>query len=76
MFHAALAESGVSASEIIHVGDNPEHDIKGAKDVGMHTIWVNLRDEKWPDTEPADQEIIRLSQLPGAIAQIAKLAMA
>jgi len=71
MFHAALEKSGVSAQEIIHVGDNPVHDIKGARDAGMHTIWVNFRNEAWPDMARANEEINTLSQLPGAIAQLA-----
>ena len=33
MFHAALERAGVAAENIIHVGDNPEHDIQGARDV-------------------------------------------
>ncbi|MFT5709646.1 MAG: 2-haloalkanoic acid dehalogenase type II [Halioglobus sp.] len=70
MFHAALEKSGVLPQQIVHVGDNPEHDIKGAQDVGMRTVWVNLRNEEWPKTKPADQEINCLSQLPHAIATL------
>jgi 2-haloalkanoic acid dehalogenase type II len=68
MFHAALEKSGVQPEQIVHVGDNPEHDIKGAQDVGMHTVWVNLRNAEWPNAERADGEITNLSQLPEVIS--------
>jgi putative hydrolase of the HAD superfamily len=70
MFHAALKQSGVLPQQIVHVGDNPEHDIKGAQEVGMRTVWVNFRNAEWPKTKPADQEINCLSQLPHAIAKL------
>jgi 2-haloalkanoic acid dehalogenase type II len=70
MFHAALEKSGVLPRQIVHVGDNPEHDIKGAQDVGMHTVWVNLRNAEWPNFERADAEINNLSQLPEVISEL------
>ena len=70
MFHAALQQSGVTAEKIVHVGDNPEHDIVAARDVGMHTIWMNSQAEEWPGGEKADWEIDKIEQLPGAIASI------
>ena len=71
MFHAALQHSGVAAAEIVHVGDNPEHDIRGAREVGMRTIWMNSQGIAWPGGETADREIDNLRQLPAAIASIA-----
>ncbi len=70
MFHAALEKSGVMPRQIVHVGDNPEHDIKGAQEVGMRTVWVNLRNEEWPNAERADSEINNLSQLPEVISEL------
>ena len=70
MFHAALEKSGVAASQIVHVGDNPEHDILGAREVGMHTVWMNSQRAQWPGGERADREIDNLRQLPAAIAAI------
>jgi putative hydrolase of the HAD superfamily len=71
MFHAAMATAKVSADEIIHVGDNPEHDIHGASEVGMFTVWMNSQGEQWPGGKKADQEIDNLQHLPEAIAAIA-----
>ncbi|MEM8563303.1 MAG: HAD-IA family hydrolase [Pseudomonadota bacterium] len=72
MFHAALARTGAAAAEVIHVGDDPEHDIKGARKVGMHTIWINTKEKPWPDSEsPATKAVTGLAQLPQAIDEIA-----
>jgi FMN phosphatase YigB (HAD superfamily) len=60
----------VQPDQVIHVGDNPEHDVLAARDVGMHTIWMNSQAEEWPGGEKADQEIDKIEQLPGAIASI------
>ena len=70
MFEAALKQAGVAADEIIHVGDDPDHDIRGAREMGMHTVWVNTRHKPWPGGERADREITNLQQLPGAIDSI------
>ena len=71
IFHAALERAQVSANEIVHVGDNPEHDVLGAQQVGMHTVWMNSQAQEWPGGTPADRDIDNLQQLPEAIADIA-----
>jgi HAD superfamily hydrolase (TIGR01509 family) len=73
MFQAALKQAGVAAEEVIHVGDDPEHDIRGARDAGMHTVWMNTRGKVWPGGAKADKEIDNLRQLPEAILGISAL---
>ena len=71
MFHAAMSASGAQAREIVHVGDSPEHDVKGAQGVGMHTVWMNSGGESWPgEYRAADESITDLAQLPEAIQRI------
>jgi 2-haloalkanoic acid dehalogenase type II len=70
MFHAALEQAGVTPAEIVHVGDNPEHDVQGARAVGMRTVWMNARGMAWPGGKRADREIDSLLQLPEAISSI------
>ena len=70
MFHAAMERSGAAADEIIHVGDNPEHDIRGALDAGMFAVWINLRNEPWPGGAQAHREVTALGELPEAVAGI------
>ena len=70
MFHAAMSRSGAAADEIIHVGDTPAHDVRGALEVGMFAVWINLREETWPGGDKAHREVTCLSQLPAAIGEI------
>ncbi|GAB5451002.1 MAG: HAD family hydrolase [Halioglobus sp.] len=72
MFEAAIARAGVNANEIAHVGDDPEHDVKGAKNVGMHTVWMNNRNKPWRGEHTADIEIQSLTDLPAALEVICR----
>lgn len=39
IFEAALEHLGLPADRVVHVGDDLEADVIGAKDVGMHAVW-------------------------------------
>jgi FMN hydrolase / 5-amino-6-(5-phospho-D-ribitylamino)uracil phosphatase len=73
IFHAALRQTGADAADIIHVGDDPEHDIQGAQAVGMRTVWINTQNRPWTGGQRADREIVNLRQLPEAIESIIAL---
>jgi putative hydrolase of the HAD superfamily len=70
LFHAGMRETGAAGHEIVHVGDNPEHDVLGAKRVGMRTVWMNMACAPWPGGAPADEEVRSLDEIPSAIARI------
>jgi HAD superfamily hydrolase (TIGR01549 family) len=70
MFLASLSETSAHSTQVVHVGDNPEHDVRGAQEVGLYTVWMNASGEEWPGGERADEEIKALQELPGAIARI------
>ena len=63
MFKAACRYLGVLPQQIVHVGDNPEHDISGAMRAGMRAVWVNRTGREWPGGERADAEIKTLEEL-------------
>ena len=52
IYRIALERCGVSAAEAVFVDDFP-HNIRGAQDVGMHTVWFRSR----------EQAVAELSQL-------------
>ncbi len=60
IFHKALLELSVTSSEAIYVGDHPFNDVKGAKDVGMISVWK--RDSSW-ECGDADFIIDDLSEI-------------
>jgi len=57
IFDAASVAAGVPASQVLHVGDDPQRDVHGARAAGMRTVWVNRDAQAWPGGPPADAEI-------------------
>ena len=41
LFHKAFAQAGVTADQVIHIGDSHEHDVDGAIKAGARAIWLN-----------------------------------
>lgn len=48
IFLAAAERLGLAAGEILHVGDDPELDVVGARDAGLRTAWINRARHPWP----------------------------
>ena len=72
-FELCLRQSGLEASDVLFVGDSPEHDIAGASALGMRTALIV--DEGMPpplqagkDTREPDHRIDRLSELLDIVA--------
>ena len=64
IFVEAVRQCGVSAEEILHVGDHPETDVAGAKNAGLRTAWMNRRDYEWPEEHAhPDVTIASMSEL-------------
>lgn len=59
IFDAAVRAGGANAAETLHVGDHPLHDVQGARDAGLRAVWVNRRQESWPDTYAAPDAEVR-----------------
>ncbi len=71
IFHAALRHANASATETIHIGDHLIDDIHGANEVGMHTIWVNLKQEPHPeDTSTPSHTVDEVERIPEAVKHI------
>jgi FMN hydrolase / 5-amino-6-(5-phospho-D-ribitylamino)uracil phosphatase len=48
IFLTAAERFGVSPGQILHVGDDPEMDMVGARDAGLRTAWINRSGHSWP----------------------------
>ena len=71
IFTRLLGELGVSPERAVFVGDRVGDDIGGAKSVGMRAVLTReFRSEELDDVRP-DAVIGRLSELGGALAQLA-----
>ena len=67
LFHKAFEEAGVSANEVVHVGDCHDNDVSGAVSAGAKAIWFT------PDgglSEIASEVVQELSELPAAIERL------
>ena len=68
IFQAALDDLGLPASRVLHVGDSPVADVKGAIDAGIDVLWVNRRNEPFPDDlPPPGWDVPDLSGLPALL---------
>ena len=57
MFESACARLGARPAQVVHVGDDPEHDVQGAANAGFRTVWLNRTGRDWPGGPAADAEI-------------------
>jgi len=48
IFLAAAEKLGIAPENILHVGDDPEMDVVGAREAGMRTAWINRAGHPWP----------------------------
>jgi 2-haloacid dehalogenase/putative hydrolase of the HAD superfamily len=48
LFEYALKSTGLSAEEVVHIGDSLSSDIAGAVSVGIKAIWVNRNHREVP----------------------------
>jgi putative hydrolase of the HAD superfamily len=64
MFHAALDATGVRPEEVLHVGDNPEHDVRGAMAAGMRAAWINAETLEWDGDDAPDLILSHVRELP------------
>ncbi|WP_207060557.1 HAD family hydrolase [Motiliproteus sp. SC1-56] len=74
MFEQMLRFTGAEPTEVVHVGDHPEHDILGAQNAGIHSLWVNFERQPWPGAKPPSLEVHCLSDIPAAIEALANQA--
>jgi HAD superfamily hydrolase (TIGR01509 family) len=66
-FREALRLSGVDAAQAVHVGDDAEHDIAGARAAGWRAVWFNPAAKAWAERAPADAEVRHLAELPALL---------
>jgi len=69
IFARALERLHLEPEEVVHIGDDVEADVAGAKGMGMRAVWFNTG--FWPEatTDRADAEIRDHKELPGVLAR-------
>lgn len=54
LFHIACRELGCAPEEVVHVGDDIELDVRGAREAGLHAVWINRASHTWPGDDVPD----------------------
>ncbi|MCU7940238.1 MAG: HAD family hydrolase [gamma proteobacterium symbiont of Bathyaustriella thionipta] len=71
VFDSLMNKYNLQANEIIHIGDDPISDIKGAQQSGIRAIWLNRNNLPWPkELNSPFIEINQLNQLPAIIKRL------
>lgn len=71
IFNFTLRTWGIAGEDAIHVGDSLENDVKGAKKVGMKTVWIQGEDEN-TNIQP-DYVISKVTDLPTLLKNSSKI---
>lgn len=62
-FIEAMKHARCTANEMLHIGDNPDHDISGAEQLGIQALWYNPNHSAWPLEAPAPQQFDNFANL-------------
>ncbi|GAA0535282.1 putative hydrolase of the HAD superfamily [Saccharopolyspora erythraea NRRL 2338] len=74
IFRHALDAAGVDASRAVHVGNRLDTDVRGARRLGLRTVWV-VRGEAPPEPTPEqlaepDVSMFTMADLPAALERL------
>lgn len=67
IFHMCVSELGLQPNECLFIGDNPDADIRGARNAGLHAIWI--RNERFPPPDECDGSIDHIEELIELLSQ-------
>jgi len=50
IFEKVLEKAKIEADEVLHIGDDSHHDVFGASQAGIRSIWLNRNGSQWQHT--------------------------
>lgn len=63
IFAVAIARTGLRPEQVLHVGDDAQHDVLGARAAGMPAVWFKPGDAPWPHTDAPPLRLTHLREL-------------
>ena len=73
IFAILLERVGLEAHEVVHVGDDAEADVEGARAANVLPVWLNREGAAWPrDSDPPELTIRGLDELAATLARAAQ----
>ena len=70
IFHAACERLGLAPSAVLHVGDDPDLDVAGARMAGLRTAWINRTGAAWSHPQRPDLIASDLATLADQLAAV------
>lgn len=71
VFETVLEQSKCMAQEVLHIGDDQHHDVFGASQAGIRSVWLNRSGKDWQHRDcTADFHIKSLSELPDLLEHL------
>lgn len=67
LFNHALEKTGGQASAMMHVGDSHDHDVVGAHQAGIRSVWFT---QQGGDSDYADHIITCLTEIPSLLRRL------
>ncbi len=52
LFHIACRALDCAPDEVVHLGDDAELDVRGARGAGLHAVWINRTSAPWQGDDP------------------------
>lgn len=59
IFRRLVAQAGVEAAQVLHIGDDPLLDVVGAMQAGLQAAWLNRNNKTWPAHLPPPARTIK-----------------
>lgn len=66
-FEAAFKHAHCRPEEMLHIGDHPDHDMAGARQLGMPVLWYNPNCEDWPGIDNTPPQFSHFDELPAIV---------
>ena len=60
LFQFVLNSTGLSAEQVVHIGDSLSSDVKGASAVGINAIWINRSKREIPNGVTAVENLLEV----------------
>lgn len=60
LFELALNRTGLSAEQVVHIGDSLSSDVKAASTVGISAVWINRSSREVPEDVTAVKNLLEV----------------
>jgi putative hydrolase of the HAD superfamily/5'-nucleotidase len=73
--HALSIMGNPDREQVLMVGDNPDSDILGGLNAGLHTCWLNVHNKPTPDNISPHYQVCSLAELENLLANMHKISL-